>query len=292
MALLLGMLNRPVGWAQNIEKLASADDTKSYARVGLRFVNDYVYMGRTDSLQAPYLVPSFGYYHKSGLFVQGSFSYLTASGENRIDLYTLSGGYDYFGTRLSAGVSASGYFFSDKSYAVQSAMTGYGNAYIGYDFSLVEFYVDGSVGLSDQLDVFGGVELRRTVYAFNDRLLIIPSVYVNAGSQNYYNEYYATRNSKITKGKGYGASAGKGPGQVSTTTSSPVKVEEVTRFRILDYELSTMLLYKLNDFRFSFTPTYAIPVNAATVSVDDTVTFKESLGNIFFWSVGLGYTIQ
>jgi hypothetical protein len=75
-------------------------------------------MGRADSAKAPYLSPSVGYYHHSGIFVHTSLSYLTAPGEGRIDLITLSAGYEYYGENFLAGISVSEYFFSDYSYAI------------------------------------------------------------------------------------------------------------------------------------------------------------------------------
>ncbi|MDZ7648540.1 MAG: hypothetical protein U5K54_15875 [Cytophagales bacterium] len=44
----------------------------------------------------PYLSPALTYYHKSGFYLHSSVSYLTAKGEGRIDMMTLSGGYDYY----------------------------------------------------------------------------------------------------------------------------------------------------------------------------------------------------
>jgi len=56
----------------------------------------------------------------------------------------------------------------------------------------------------------------------------------------------------------------------------------------LDYELSVPVGYTLNKFRFSFTPVYAMPVNAATITNGQN-TYKEDLSNSFFWSLGVSY---
>jgi hypothetical protein len=136
---------------------------KSDIRIGLRYTSDYLYMGRSDSAKAPYLSPSVGYYHKSGFFVRSSLSYLTAKDEGRIDMITLSGGYDYYIKNLAIGASVSQYFFSDLSYNVMAEMSSYLNAYVGYDFSLFTFYGDASLGFSGSTDVFVGLyECRNT----------------------------------------------------------------------------------------------------------------------------------
>src|SRR5579862_4023180 len=59
----------------------------SHFRAGIDYLSNNVYFGRKDTVNTPYLTASFGYYHKSGLFINSSASYLTSSGEGRIDLF-------------------------------------------------------------------------------------------------------------------------------------------------------------------------------------------------------------
>ena len=99
--------------------------TKSETRIGVGYSSDYYFMGRADSAKAPYLSPSIGYYHHSGVFARGSFSYLMTPGEGRVDLITLSAGYEYFAENFVAGLSLSEYLFSDDSYAIPSEMSTY-----------------------------------------------------------------------------------------------------------------------------------------------------------------------
>ncbi len=269
---------------------SEVEEHQSTIRVGVKYTNDYVFMGRTDSLEAPYLTPSITYFHKSGFMAKGSFSYLTAPNQNRIDLSVLTIGYNASGKNLYGGGSLSGYFFNDQSYSVSSALGGFLNGYIGYDFLLFELSADGSLGWSESLDFFTGLELSRTFYMFKNHLLITPSVYANAGSQNYYNEYYSTRSSKITQGKGYGKGAGVGSSNTTSSGSTIVIVEEASDFKVLDYEFSTAITFKKDKWRLVFIPTYVIPVNPSTVTVDESIVFEEALDNVFFWSLSLAYS--
>ena len=73
----------------------SKNDTlaeKSKFRIALAYASDYYFMGRVDSVRAPYLTPSLAYYHKSGLFIKTSLSYLHDSGflerESRLSVLT------------------------------------------------------------------------------------------------------------------------------------------------------------------------------------------------------------
>jgi hypothetical protein len=278
--------NSDKAWAQSY-KISSYDSLyeKSQLRIGLRYTSDYVYMGRSDSAKAPYLSPSVSYYHKSGFFVRSSLSYLTAKGEGRIDMITLSGGYEYYKNNFALGASVSEYFFSDLSYNVMAEMTTYLNAYIGYDFSLFMIYGDASLGMSEGSDLFAGVEINRTFYLLKSKLLITPSVYMNAGSQQYYSEYINYRSAQTGSGGGYGK--GKGGGTVSGSSTTPTtEVVESNQFKILDYEAGLMATYKINNIRLFASSTWTFPVNPATL-VNDQGEYQEKLKNGFFWSSGI-----
>lgn len=293
--LLLFVFSGLLIYSQPADVAGTSKSNYSFLTANIKYTSDYVFMGRTDSLTAPYLTPSLTYFHKSGFFAKGAVSYLTSSDQNRIDLSVLSTGYDATGKNIYGGGSVSAYFFNKDSYAVPSVMVGFLNGYLGYDFMLFEVSGDASLGLSEELDVFAGIEVSRTFYLLKNHLLIIPSIYTNAGSQNYYNEYYNTRNSKLTQGSGYGKGSGKGAqggGSTTTTTTSQVMIEEVSKFQLLDYEFSTTITFKTGAWRLAFTPKYLVPVNPSTVTVDENIVFKESLDNVFVWSASVGYIIK
>lgn len=265
----------------------NATDDKSELRVGIRYTSDYYFMGRADSAKAPYLSPSIGYYHKSGLSIRSSLSYLTASGESRVDLYTVSGGYDYYAQKFAAGIAISEYIFNDLSYAVQAQMSTYLNAYGGYDFTAFMLYADASLGFSENTDMFLGGEINRTFYAFKNKLRITPAIYINAGSQKYYSEYYTLRSTQT------GAGQGKGKGAITqpVTNTQNVQILESDKFQVLDYEADVQVSYKIRNYRFYISTTWTFPVNPSTI-VSDQGTYTEELKNGFYWSSGVRLTLK
>lgn len=266
------------------EKSHNQDSTsdKSELRIRVLYSSDYFFMGRSDSAKAPYLSPSIGYFHKSGLSIRTSLSYLTTPGEGRIDLYTLSGGYDYYGSQFAAGLSLSQYFFNDLSYVVQAEMSTFLNAHGAYDFSAFMFFADVSLGFSDGTDVFVGAELNRTFYAIRNKLRITPAVYINAGSQKYYNEYYSMRNEQTGAGKG------KGKGGIIPASQNS-QILESEKFQVLDYEADIQLSYKMGNVRLFGATTWTFPKNPSTI-VTDQGTYEEELKNGFYWSSGIRLT--
>lgn len=267
----------------------------SYARFGIRYKSDYFYMGRADSAKAPYLTPSISYYHKSGLFASGSLSYLITADDNRVDLYTLAAGYDYFGKKIVAGIAINEYFFSDESYSVQAEMSTYLSGYLGYDFKAFMILTDASMGISSNTDFFLGMELSRMFYTLRNRLIITPSLYTNFGTQRYYNEYYTQRSTTTGSGmdgKGHGQGAGSGNGGAgSTTPVTNIEIQESEKFQVLDYELGLQISYKLNRLRFTTSAVVLFPVNPSTV-VTDQVTYEEDLDTGFLWAAGIGYILK
>ncbi len=263
-------------FADSIAKNRSGE--KSYGIASTNYNSDIVFLGRKGSSRAPYFSAFTGYYDKSGLFINGGASYLAASGEKRIDLFTLTTGYDYSLKSFSAGISGTKYFFNSKSTTVKSGLSGYVNVYADYDFDIADVYIDGSVYFSNSTDFILSAVVSHVFYAASDQLNIIPAFSVYAGTQNYYSNY----NNNLRFGRhmlGGGASPSTGTGMMGAGN-----------FKTLDYELSVPVSYTIKNFRFSFTPVLAMPVNAATITNNQN-TYKEDISNTFFWSLGVRYKI-
>ena len=275
-------------WAQPNTIYSDSTITTSEFKIGIRYTSDYVYMGRTDSMAAPYFIPSLAYHHKSGFFVRGYLSYLAAKDQNRIDLYGFEGGYEYTGEKLLLGASLSQYIFSDASYVVQAEMNTYANVYAGYDLDAFMVFADVGLGLSDNTDVFTTFDASRTFYTLKNKLLIMPSFTIQAGTQKYYDQYYQYRSPQSGFGRDGGRN-GKGPGG-SPQPMPVVSILEADKFKVLNYETGIQLTYKLNNFRFFVIGNWAFPVNPATVVVDNQPE-KEKLKNTFYFTTGVRLSI-
>ena len=254
-------------------------EVKSMGRVSLQYSSNSVYMGRTDSLSVPYLSPSIGYFHKSGFFINSSLSYLKTNETSRIDLFTLSAGYDYYKKNFSASFSLYEYFYNDLSYSVQSSLNTYGNVSLGYDFKKLIVYSDLSLGLSNGVDVFWSGEITQPFYVLKGALRISPSFFIKAGTQHYYDEYFSTRSTFST-----------GKGGMTTTTQS-IQVSDSEKFQIMTYEAELNLSYRIKNFSVFSSLVYAIPVNPSLIVTADG-TFEEELNNTFYWSSGIRLSLN
>lgn len=267
----------------NTVKEKSSGD-QSYLLADASYINDAVFMGRRDSIAAPYIFPSIGYYDKSGFFAGFSASYLTSSEESRFDLFLISAGYMFEIKKWSGGISGTAYFFNEDSYNVQSETVGDITGMLGYDLDDFEVTLSASSYFNNEssADFFAGFMLDRTFYTADNSLLINPSIAMYAGSQYFYQAYYAASRLGSRKGQGKGT-IGSEP---NTTTN--LEIIEASEFKLLNIEFSLPMQYYHKQFIFSITPTWAFPQSSATITTEDSV-FEEDLKNVFYWSAGISY---
>lgn len=283
---VLLILLAPGAHAQDENDSSGAGLHKPYFKVSFDYVNNNVYLGRKDSVATPYVSPQVAYHFKSGLFLNAGASYLPT--ESRIDVSTIGAGYAFAKKKWDGEFSAEKYFYNSQSYNVKSETQGDVSATIEYDAHFIEPGITTFVSFSQKNDYGASLNLVHDFSLFSDKLDIGPSFVVNAGTQNAYAQYYKKRKyAKTKKGKtvGYTATA-------NTLNTS--------NFKVLDYEFSVPIDYTANKFTFSFTPTYAIPVNPSKVMLTiknangntNTKTFTENVSGNFYWGFTIAYKIK
>ena len=284
-ALWLTALSASPLWSQ--DRKASEKEPQnaafSYVLADVSYVSDAVFMGRRDTLAAPYLLPSLGYYHKSGFFADASLSYLLAAGEGRVDLFLLTAGYTFGKDRLSGGISGTAYFFNEASYNVKSETVGDLTGLIGYDWGPLEtsFSLSAYFNNGDSPDFFTGIMLSRDLVTSDKQWMFRPSFSAYAGTQYFYEAYY--NNSRLGNRKG----SGRGTGSAGTTEQT-LNLAEVEKFKLLNLELSLPIHYFKGHFIFSATPSLALPQSPATVTGTDQ-DYTEELDPSFYFMAGLSY---
>ena len=261
-----------------------SNDNESYVLTDVSYINDAVFMGRRDSIAAPYIYPSIGYYDKTGFFADASVSYLTASNENRVDLFLISSGFIFNGSQISGGISGTAYFFNEDSYNVRSEVIGDITGVLSYDLKFLEITLSASTYFNKEssVDIFTGLKLDRTFYTLGNKLLLDPGISLYAGSQYFYQEYYSSNRLGNRKGKG------KGSIETEPSPTNIVEIKEASEFNFLNWEISIPVQLYHRQFIFSFTPSLSFPQSNATISSEDTI-IKEDLKNTFYWSVGVSY---
>ncbi|MEX1383809.1 hypothetical protein [Lutibacter sp.] len=260
------------------------NEKKSYVSTAINYISDAVFMGRKDSIAAPYLYPSIAYHHKSGVYGKGSFSYLTEPDESRIDLYLLTAGFDFKKNKLSGDFSVTKYFFNNDSYNVISEVTADITASLSYDFEIVNLIVNASNYLSnnENSDLFLSSEISHDFLTSDNKFQISPTAGIYLGSQNFYEEYYINSRIRDRKNNNQGN---------TTQTITEVVIEESESFNLMAIEVSLPMWYSKNSITVAFLPALVFPQHEATILGDETVV-EEELENVFYWMVGISYRFK
>lgn len=268
------------------------EESKSFLKIGVSYLNNSVYLGRPDTVTTPVITPKISYTFKSGIYLLGALDYITNRKNNPIDNGSVEAGYTHsFTDNLEFGASFTKLFYSNASTRVSSSISGILNTYVDYTIANI---ITPSISISYNFNKGGyGNDLIlnpsvshdfeiESLFGDDDKLTITPQAGLNAGSQNYY-AAYLVKKGRLTK-----------KGTAAATAAVNAYNTSLAEFKLLDYEVSMPVEYKTGCFIFNFTPTYAfaqnsLPQNTAaekliTQNVERSAPYKPS---IFYFEVGL-----
>jgi hypothetical protein len=242
-------------------------------KLGMFYNSHLNYYGRTDSLK------SSGFFPTAEWWLDDHF-YLTAS---PVFVHNNIVSFDYAGTVATAGyqfrsknehwagnVIGVKPFYKKSSQLVQSALKAQGAFTISSLNKILNLTAGADIKWSDKMDygVTGGLDhIFRKQFENNLVLVIDPSVYVYAGTQQFTNSYLKKTSFLIFSG----------PDQVIS--------EQVNKFNILSYELSLPVVLAQGRFQFILTPSFAMPQNL--VKVQGRPDLSENGKNLFYVVVGV-----
>ena len=235
-----------------LQAQTDSGQAKPQFKVSVNYNSNLNYYGRTDSLRSSGVFPMAELWFKN--------FYINAA---PVFVNNAASSFDYAGTVATAGyMSISDNkkwfnnfyivkpFYQSNSQLLQAALKLQGAFSITYLNKLVNITSGADVKISDKTD-FGittGVDhVFRKQFSDNSVLVIDPSAFLYAGTQQFTSTYYK-RNSFIPVPI---------PGQ-------PVS-EEVKKLNILSYEFSMPVIFAKGKFQLLLTPAYVIPQNLITV---------------------------
>jgi len=234
-------------------------------------------MGRSDTARMPIVTPDIRYTFTSGIYIAGSLDYLPSSKTAKIASGDLVAGYDHDITDdLDGGVSFTKSFYNSKSTQIASSQSGSINVNLNYDLgdivtpSVSADYAFNKKGFKNDIFLSAGLShafVTTGLFSTNDLLIISPSALVNWGTQNFYDSYLVTKKFKNAKKT------------AAETQLIAAQKADLEKFKLLDYEFSIPIEYKINHFIFSFVPTYSVAQNKLPGNITSGLTNKKSLFN-------------
>lgn len=253
----------------------STEKQKPKFKFGINYNSALNYYGRTDSLRSTGIFPLAELWFSKDVYINAAPVFVNNAAQS----------FDYAGT-----VTTLGYlhvtdkwitnlyvlkpFYKQSSQLVQSAL----KAQTGAGFSklnkIINITAGGDLKFSDEID-FGATagldHLIRKELKNKDVLVIDPSFYAYAGTQNFTNTYYKKKTGFLLF-----------PGNTEQVT------EEVKKFNILAYEFSVPLIYSKNKWMALLTPSYVLPQNLVTIP--NRPNLSERGKNMFYATAGIKYT--
>ena len=255
--------------AQTDSAVISKD--KAHFKFGVYYNSNLNYYGRTDSLK------SSGFFPVAEFWVNKNF-YITAA---PVFIINDAASFDYAGSVLTAGSR----FGEEKKYAgnfyvvkpvyknnsqlVQSALKVQGVFTYTWLTKIINITAGADAKLSDKLDygaTAGLDHIFRIELPGQSVLVIDPSAYVNAGTQQFTKTSYKQSGFLFF------------PGVQQQVT------EDVSNFNILSYEFSIPIVFAKGKFQLIANPAYVLPQNLITVA--NRPDLSERGKNLFYATIG------
>ena len=244
-------------------------------KIGINYNSGLNYYGRTDSLKSSAVFPSAELWFTKDVYISASPVFVN----NALQSFQYAGtvtsiGYLHTTDKWITNLYLLKPFYKQSSGLVQSAL----KAQTGLSFSRLNKILNVTIGsdvkFSDKTD-FGataGVDhLIKKQLKDKSVLVIDPSFYTYAGTQNFTNTYYKKRDGFLLL-----------PGSTEQVSKN------VTQFNILAYEFSMPLVYAKEKWMVLVTPSYILPQNLVTIA--NRPDISERGQNMFYATVGVKYT--
>jgi opacity protein-like surface antigen len=246
----------------------STADKKNEFTASANYQSNLHYFGRVDSLRSSGLFPIIGYQLKNGLYVQGTAVFV----QNPATPFTYTGASAELGYKFpesehfEGNIFVSKFFYKDQSVLVQSALQAQTGVNVSYKNKILNFNLGGDLKFSERTDVGATVGIdhlfvKRIEGWDKSAVAIMPSVTINAGTQNFSQTY-------IEKTNVWG---------VPVTRQ---RTEKVERFNILSYEFSAPVVLVVGKMNAYVVPSYVMPQNL--------LADIEKGENLFYVTLGLG----
>lgn len=250
---------------------ASTENNKTQFKLGVFYNSNLNYYGRTDSLRSSGVFPLVELWFTKNFYINAAPVFVnneTASLQYAGTVTTV--GYQFNNNnKLSGHIYFVKPFYKDNSQLVQSALKAQAAFTLTKSTKIINFTGGSDVKFSDKVDfgLTGGLDhIFRHQFDDESVLVVDPSAYVFAGTQQFTNSYYTKSNFLLFPG------------------AQQLVSESVKNFNILSYEFSMPIIFTKGKFQALAIPAYVIPQNLITVP--GRPDLSERGKNMFYVTVG------
>lgn len=259
----------------NAAQKDSADLKKTELVIAVSWNSSLNYYGRVDSLKSSGWYPTLGVNFKNGLYLHSSFVFINNAAYNGYAASIVEGGYQFKNKKesWSGNIFVNKFFYKDNTELVQSALKGTAGINLAHLNKIINLNAGADIKLGDKTDIgaSAGIDHVFRIEKVGKGVIVIdPSAYLYAGTQNFTETYYQQKKFLFLPA-----------GEEAVTTSS-------RKFSILSYELSCPVVYGLGKMNLVLSPAYVIPQNLVTVP--GRPDLSETGGSLFYLTSTLRFT--
>ncbi len=253
----------------------SSEKQKPKFKFSINYNSALNYYGRTDSLKSTGVFPLAELWFTKDFYINAAPVFINNSGQSFGYAGTVTSlGYLHATDKWISNLYLLKPFYKQSSELVQSALKAQAGASFSKLNKILNINFGGDVKYSDKPD-FGAIagmdHLIKKQLSNKDVLVIDPSFYAYAGTQNFTNTYYKKKAGFLFF-----------PGNAEPVT------ENVQKFNILAYEFSVPVVYVKGKWMLLLTPSYILPQNLITIA--NRPDLSERGENMFYATAGLKYS--
>jgi hypothetical protein len=233
----------------HVAALAQGDSVKSKAqfKLGVFYNSNLNYYGRTDSLHSSGVFPIAEFWFNNNLYVNAAPVFVNnVSQRFQYAGTVLTAGYRFDGSKMSGNFYFTKPLYESSAKLVQSALKAQVAGLLTLKNKILNINAGGDVKFSNNTDygITAGLDhIIRFSLPGNFILVMDPSAYLYAGTQQFTNTYYKKNNFLFL------------PGVEEQVT------ESVKKFNMLSYEFSMPIVLAKGKFQFILIPAYVMPQN-------------------------------
>ena len=253
----------------------SSEQKKTELVIAVSYNSGLNYYGRVDSLKSSGFYPTLGVNFKNGIYLHSSFIFINNAAYNGYAASIVEGGYQFKNKKesWSGNIFVNKFFYKDNTELVQSALKGTAGINLAHLNKIINLNAGADLKLSDKIDIGAnaGIDHIFRIEKVGKGVIVIdPSAYLYAGTQNFTQTYYQEKKLLFLPA-----------GEEAITTSS-------RKFSILSYELSCPVVYGLGKMNLVLSPAYVLPQNLVTVP--GRPDLSETGANLFYLTSTLRFT--
>jgi hypothetical protein len=238
----------------------STADKKISFKAGTQFISNQSYLGRTDSMKLPVLIPYVNFETRCGFYVKTSGYINLSGGKTTFDGVSVEPGYEFSKNNWDGSISFTKNFISSNSNLIIAPVKSAIDFYLEKTYKIVTPSIGAEylfTGEGNDFIFYTGLSKEITIakYKKDPLVTINPSVNVNGGTQNFYYSFL-----KNYSGNGHARKSG---GSKKNNTVPQTTANESQHFQLLSTSFELPVSLTRGKFEWKTTPALELPFNLA-----------------------------